>query len=145
MIFHKSCSQPSRRVPGKKIEMHELPITQSILEIALRHAQQAGAKRITDLHLAIGKLSYVVDDSVQFYWDMIAKDTIAEGATLHFQRVPAEFLCLDCDYRYPVDGENLACPHCGSTRVKVAAGDEFRLESIDVETADGSAVNSMEK
>jgi len=125
--------------------MHELPITQSILEISLRHAQQAGAKRITDLHLVIGQLSYVVDDSVQFYWDMIAKDTIAEGARLHFQRVPAEFLCLDCSHRYPADGENLACPDCGSTHVKVASGDEFRLESIDVETADESATHSKEK
>ena len=125
--------------------MHELPITQSILEIALRHAQQSGAKRVTDLYLLIGQLSYVVDDSVQFYWDMIAKDTIAEGATLHFQRVPAEFLCLDCNHRYPVDGENLACPDCGSTHVKVASGDEFRLESIDVETADEPDTRLKEK
>ena len=125
--------------------MHELPITQSILKISLRYAEQAGGKRITDLHLVIGKLSYVVDDSVQFYWDMIAKGTMAEGAILHFQRVPVEFLCLDCSHRYPVDDETLACPHCQSTRVKVASGDEFRLESIDVETSDTSDVNSVEK
>jgi hydrogenase nickel incorporation protein HypA/HybF len=115
--------------------MHELPITQSILDIALRHAKQVNATRVTDLYLVIGKLSYVVDDSVQFYWDVIAKDTIAEGAQLHFRRVPAEFLCLDCGHRYSPDGENLACPDCQSVRVKVVAGDEFRLESIDVETS----------
>jgi hydrogenase nickel incorporation protein HypA/HybF len=125
--------------------MHELPVTQSILEISLRHAKQANAKRVTDLYLVIGQLSYVVDDSVQFYWDMIAKDTIAEGAALHFRRVPAEFVCLDCNHRYPVDGENLACPNCGSTRVKLASGDEFRLESIDVDTADESDVHLKEK
>ena len=125
--------------------MHELPVTQSILEISLRRAQQAHAKRVTDLYLVIGQLSYVVDDSVQFFWDMIAKDTIAEGATLHFRRVPAEFLCLDCSHRYPVDGENLACPNCQSTRVKLASGDEFRLESIDVETADESDAHLKEK
>ena len=68
--------------------MHELPIAQSILDISLRHAQQAGATRVTDLHLVIGKFSYVVDDSIQFYWDMIAKDTIAEGARLHFEPRP---------------------------------------------------------
>ena len=83
--------------------MHELPITQSILDIALRHAEQAEARRVTDLYLVIGKLSYVVDDSVQFYWDVIAKDTIAEDAQLHFRRVPAEFLCLDCNHRYAPD------------------------------------------
>ncbi len=119
--------------------MHELPITQSILEIALRHAQQVQATRVTDLYLVIGRLSYVVDDSIQFYWDMIAKDTLAEGARLHFQRVPAEFLCLDCGHRYPADGETLACPDCQSVRVKVASGDEFRLDSIEVETLSTSA------
>jgi hydrogenase nickel incorporation protein HypA/HybF len=125
--------------------MHELPIAQSILDISLRHAGQAGAKNITDLHLVIGRLSYVVDDSIQFYWDMIAKDTIAEGAKLHFRRVPAEFLCLDCNQRYSPDGEVLACPYCQSTRVKVVAGDEFRLESIDVETTDAPTPVLLEK
>lgn len=119
--------------------MHELPITQSILDIALRHAEQAGARRVTDLYLVIGQLSYVVDDSVQFYWDMIAKDTPAEGAQLHFKRVPAELLCLDCGHRYSPDGEILACPKCQSVRVKVAAGDEFRLDSIDVDDVETTA------
>jgi len=116
--------------------MHELPVTESILEIALRHAQKADATRITDLHLVIGQLATLVDDSIQFYWDMIAKDTIAEGARLHFQRIPAELLCLDCGNRYNPGDEILACPKCQSVRVKVTAGEEFRLDSIDVENAD---------
>jgi hydrogenase nickel incorporation protein HypA/HybF len=116
--------------------MHELSITESILEIALRHAQQAKATRVTDLYLVIGQFSSMVDDSVQFYWDILAKDTAAEGAHLHFRRIPAELLCLECGHRYAPGDEILACPNCQSVRVKVAAGDEFRLESIDVETAD---------
>jgi hydrogenase nickel incorporation protein HypA/HybF len=113
--------------------MHELPVTESILEIALRYANQAEAKRITDLYLVIGQLSSLVDDSIQFYWDMIAKDTIAEGAQLHFQRIAAEMLCLDCGSSFSPDGETLACPKCGSIRVKVTKGEEFRLDSIDVD------------
>jgi hydrogenase nickel incorporation protein HypA/HybF len=118
--------------------MHELPVTESILEIALRYAKKAQATRITDLHLVIGQLATLVDDSIQFYWDMIAKDTIAEGARLHFQRIPAELLCLDCGNRYAPDDEILACPKCQSVRVKVTAGEEFRLDSIDVENADSA-------
>jgi len=63
--------------------MHELAVTQSILKIALQHAEKANANRVTDLNIVMGELSKMVDDSIQFYWDIIAKDTIAEKATLH--------------------------------------------------------------
>lgn len=111
--------------------MHELSVTQSILEIALRHAHRAGGQRITNLYLVIGQLSSVIDDSVQFYWDFISKDTLAEGAKLHFKRIPAELRCLECHTQFSLD-ENLTCPGCDGTQIRVVAGDEFYLESIEV-------------
>jgi hydrogenase nickel incorporation protein HypA/HybF len=124
--------------------MHELSVTESILEIALRHARQAGAGRITGIYLVVGQLSSLVDDSVQFYWDLIAKGTPAEGARLHFRRVPAELLCLECGRRYQPGQDDLACPTCGSPQVKVAAGEEFYLEAIDVER-EAAAANRQEQ
>ena len=64
--------------------MHELPVTESIFDIAKRYGQQANANRITDVYIVIGQLSSIVDDSVQFYWDIITRDTICDGAALHF-------------------------------------------------------------
>ncbi len=113
--------------------MHELAVTESILNIALRHGQEAGASRVTDLHLVIGQLASIVDDSVQFYWDIISKDTLAEGACLHFRRIPTELVCLDCSRRYAPGKDELACPDCGGAAVRVVAGEEFYLEAIDVE------------
>ncbi len=124
--------------------MHELSVTQSILEIALRHAESARAARITDLNLVVGQLSSIVDDSVQFYWDMISQGTPAEGSQLHFRRVPTELLCQDCGHRYKPAAEDLACPRCSSIRVKVVAGEEFYLESIEVEADSPAEVPSME-
>ena len=77
--------------------MHELSITESILEIALRHS---GEQRITDLRLVIGELSTLVDESVQFYWDIVSEGTPAAGATLHFRRVPAQLTCQTCGHSY---------------------------------------------
>jgi hydrogenase nickel incorporation protein HypA/HybF len=118
--------------------MHELTVTQSILEIALRHAQQAGGQRITDLYLVVGQLSSIVDDSVQFYWDFVSENSLAERAKLHFRRVPAELSCLDCQTRYSPD-DNLECPGCGGVRIRVVAGDEFYLDAIEVSDATVSA------
>lgn len=116
--------------------MHELSITQNLLDLALRHARQSGATRITRLHLLIGGLSSVVDDSVAFYWDIISKDTLAEGAELIFKRVTARMRCLDCGQEYDIEPGTLACPHCGGVNVRPIAGTEFQLESIEIETPD---------
>jgi hydrogenase nickel incorporation protein HypA/HybF len=113
--------------------MHERAVTESLLEIALRHAQGAGATRITDLYLVIGQLSSFLDDSVQFYWDILTEGTIAEKATLHFRRIPVEMVCLDCQRHYSPSDRDFTCPDCSSPRVKVIAGEEFMLEAIDVE------------
>lgn len=114
--------------------MHELSVTESVLEIALRHGQAAQARRITDLYLVIGQLTSLVDDSVQFYWDMIAQGTLAQGARLHFKRVQAELQCLDCNQRYTPGPANMACTVCAGSRVRVVAGDEFFVEAIEIET-----------
>ena len=113
--------------------MHELSVTESVLEIACKHAEKAQARKVTDIYLVIGRLSSIVDDSVQFYWDVISKDTICNDAQLHFKREPAKLICLDCQREYLLEDELLPCPDCGSARIRVLSGDEFNLESIEIQ------------
>jgi hydrogenase nickel incorporation protein HypA/HybF len=112
--------------------MHELSVTESILSIATEHAQKAGAQSVTDIYLVLGRLSSIVDDSVQFYWDFISQNTLCAGAILHFERIPARFVCLDCSREYTIDGDMQPCSSCQSSRVKLVAGDEFRIDSIAI-------------
>lgn len=110
-----------------------MSVTQSLLEIALRHAERADARRITRLNLVIGELATIVDDSIQFYWDIVSRDTIAAGSELHFERVPGILRCLGCEHTFPLNGRDFACPACGERQVVIAGGDDFRLESIEVD------------
>jgi hydrogenase nickel incorporation protein HypA/HybF len=119
--------------------MHELAVTESILDIAVKYAQQNQASRVTDLYVVIGRLSSIVDDSVQFYWEMVSENTLCAGSTLHFERVPAELACLDCGKSFQLEGELTTCPHCGSAKVKVTSGDQFYLDSIEIEKESGDA------
>lgn len=113
--------------------MHELSITAHLLDLALQHGAAVNARRITDLYLVIGDLSSMVDESVQFYWDMITPGTLAEGARLHFERVPIKMRCLTCEQEFtPLKG-TFGCSACGSDQVRIIGGDEFRLDSIGVE------------
>jgi hydrogenase nickel incorporation protein HypA/HybF len=113
--------------------MHELSVTEEILRVAVEHAERAQAKRITDIHLVVGNLSTIVDDSVQFYFDFLSPDTIAAGATLHFERVPALLRCRQCDHEFEPQEMDWRCPQCNALGGDVVAGKEFYLDSLEVE------------
>jgi len=114
--------------------MHELPVTQSILEIALRHAKRAEAGRILAINLTIGDLTGFVDDSIQFYFDYLSKDTLADGARLTIERIAAQVRCHQCGAEYaPPDSRIWTCPQCEALGGEVIAGKEFSVASIEVE------------
>lgn len=113
--------------------MHELAVTESVLEICTKHAQAAGATRVTDIYITIGQLASIVDDSVQFYWDIISQDTMCAGAQLHFERILARLACQECGHEYTIETVLESCPKCGSYAVKVISGEEFYVNSIEVE------------
>jgi hydrogenase nickel incorporation protein HypA/HybF len=114
--------------------MHELPITQSLLEITLRHAEQAGAGRVTKIHVKMGQLSSIVDESVQFYWNIIARDTCAEDAELSFEIIPAAFRCLACGTVSALAStDDYVCSACGSPDIILDGGDQLYLDSIEIE------------
>ena len=116
--------------------MHELSVTESILNICTRYAEQVEATAVTDVYLVIGELSSIIDDSVQFYWDFITKNSLCENSILHFSRIPAKARCLKCETIFEMK-ELTPCPHCGSARFKIIEGEEFLVDSIKV-TKEGS-------
>lgn len=115
--------------------MHELSVTEALLTLTLDQAARAGAAQVTDVHLVIGQLASVIDESVQFYWDLISAGTPAAGARLHFRRLPARFGCEACGHAYAPAAEVLACPACGSLSVRLTTGNEFFLEALEVSVA----------
>ena len=114
--------------------MHELSVTQSILDIALRHAEQAGAQRILAINLVIGELTGFVDDSIQFYFDFMSKDTPAQDARLNIERIAPRARCQECGVDYaPPNSRLWTCPGCDALGGEVIAGREFSVASIEIE------------
>jgi hydrogenase nickel incorporation protein HypA/HybF len=114
--------------------MHEMAVSESILGIVLRHAQRAGARRVLGVNLVIGDLTGFIDESIQFYFDFLSRETLAQGAQLHFERVAARVRCPTCSAEYePPHSRLWACPQCRALGGEVTAGREFSVASIEVE------------
>jgi hydrogenase nickel incorporation protein HypA/HybF len=113
--------------------MHEYAVTEGVLNTALAEAKRAGAVKITEIRLVIGDLSTIVDESVQMYFDIMSECTIAHGAKLVFNRVPAEFKCTVCGQAYNKPADGYDCTACGGVGLSTGKGREFYIESLDVE------------
>lgn len=111
--------------------MREFQLTQTILQKSLL---QAGNTKIKNLYLALGEIAELNQSLIQQHWNDLSKGTPAEQAQLHFRLIQAEVQCMACFGKYhPVDGK-IHCPNCGSYGAKVLSGEEFILESIELES-----------
>lgn len=118
--------------------MHEMGITQSILEASFDAAEKAGATRITEIRITVGEMTEVVDFALQFAFEALTPETIAEGATLTVNMLSPKSLCRDCDLTYEHDRFQMICPACGSMNVEQLQGHELQIDSIEADTGETS-------
>ncbi len=111
--------------------MHEVSLMMSIIDTAVKTAEQEQAKRINRIALQIGAKSGVVIDSLEFAFEMVSKNTIAEQATLEIEAIPLMGECLNCGHQFE-SKEFLICEKCGNF-AKVLSGQELNIKSIEVE------------
>lgn len=116
--------------------MHELPITESILNIVLKHAEKNDARHVMAIHLKIGMMSELEDDWLQRYFDYLSKGTIAEGAKLVIERAPAMVECRACLNQYEAETmriSELTCPACGERGGVLLSGREYYIKEMEVQ------------
>ena len=110
--------------------MHELSLSAAIVDTAVRHAR---GRPVRVVSLRVGRLRQVVPDSLAFYFDFTARGTVCEGARLEQVVLPARLACRACAREWEPAVADFRCPACGAGDVQVLSGEEFEVESIDVE------------
>lgn len=115
--------------------MHELAVTQAMLDIVLKHA---GGARVRRVSVTVGGWTGYVGESIELFWQELARGTPAEGARLDFRFEPATLRCRACREEFPADGSGLECPRCGALGGEPAGGQDCTVDSIEVEGGNGS-------
>jgi hydrogenase nickel incorporation protein HypA/HybF len=111
--------------------MHELSLSGAIVNTVVKHA---AGRPVRVVSMRIGALRQVVPDTLEFYFEFVSKGTVCEGARLEQELIPARLRCASCEREWEIDLPIFMCPDCGSGgSVEVASGEEFEVESIEVE------------
>jgi hydrogenase nickel incorporation protein HypA/HybF len=114
--------------------MHEYPVTEQIIKIASEKAKENKALRVTRINLVVGEASGFIGESIQMYFDILAKDTICEGAVLEMETVKSKWKCPGCDILYTRRPLSFACPQCGEDGLPTNIGKEFYVKSIEIDS-----------
>ena len=109
--------------------MHELSIATAVLDTALKHA---AGRPVEVVVMRVGSLRQVVSDSLRFYWDVVARDTVCEDARLKLDEIEARLRCADCGREWEPLIAAFRCPDCASAHVEVRAGNELEIDYLEL-------------
>jgi len=114
-------------------------MTTQIIENVLQEAKRHAAKKVLEVHVVIGKMTYLGVDQVRFAYKILAEDTIMKGSKLFIEEKDGVIECGSCGYRgaipfeddpaYHVPIPTLQCPKCKKT-AKIVEGKECTIKSI---------------
>ena len=110
--------------------MHEMSITQSVVDICTQHA---AGRRVVEVVLEVGALSGVVPEAVEFCFEACTRETLLDGARLTIERIAARGACRDCGATFPLAAYHEPCTACGSYAVTIQTGEELRVKELEVE------------
>jgi hydrogenase nickel incorporation protein HypA/HybF len=111
--------------------MHEYSLVLALLEqVEAQVASHPGAT-VRRVQLRIGDQAGVVPELLQTAFEVAREHTVAAGAELAVERVPARWSCPRCGRDVP-EGERLDCAGCGGP-ARLVAGDELILSRLELE------------
>ncbi len=113
--------------------MHEMGIVASILDASFDAAAKQGAARITEIKISVGELTEIQEFALEFAFDSLSPDTIAEGAKLTVTHIGARSRCVTCDIEFDHGRFEIICPECGSFMCELLTGRELTIDSIEID------------
>ena len=114
--------------------MHELSIAASIVDSVTESAAAYPGARVKEVRLRIGSLASVIEDSLQFCWEITIEGTPLEGSKLVVKVLPVVVYCHACGRDGELESlQSFRCPHCDEPASDLRQGRELEIESIEID------------
>jgi hydrogenase nickel incorporation protein HypA/HybF len=107
--------------------MHELALSESIVELVADSARREGMRRITDVRVEIGAGAAVDAAALAFCFPLAAEGSPVEGAVLRISHVPLRAICGACGEVWQPDDITSLCPTCRSADRRITDGQQMRV------------------
>ena len=114
--------------------MHELSIAASIVEVVTEAVAVYPGACVKEVRLRVGALASVVEDSLEFCWELATEGSPLADAALVINKLPVIVHCDACGVDAEIEGvQSFRCPRCGELAADLRQGRELEIESIEIE------------
>lgn len=113
--------------------MHEMSLCEGLLQVVEAEAVKQGFSKVMAVWLEVGALSSVEPEAMEFCFDAVTRDSLANGATLNIIRTPGNAWCMKCAKVVVIQRRLDPCPECDSYQLQVVSGDEVNIKELEVE------------
>jgi len=123
--------------------MHDFSISRAIGQRVVKEAKAIGAKKVIQIEVEIGELTFLNPQQLTFWLNEFFKGTVVQGSRVLIKKIPARLECRNCDYRGGLSVEEdpsyhymlprFSCPCCGSGTIEISRGRECSISRIRVE------------
>lgn len=111
--------------------MHEFSVAEGMLDVI--EEQVGGRPRLVSAQVLLGPLAGIHPESLATAFPEAAAARGMGRPALEITRVAARARCAACDTEYGMEDAFTVCPACGSLQRALLSGEEFRLQSVEVE------------
>jgi hydrogenase nickel incorporation protein HypA/HybF len=119
--------------------MHEFAMASQIVSSVIEEANRHEAKKVAEVQLIIGKMTFLGVEQIRFSYQILAKDTILDNSKLLIEEQDGIIRCDNCRFKgmvqiqddpiYHVPIPTLKCPKCEHS-AKIIQGNECTIKSI---------------
>ena len=114
--------------------MHELSIAAGIVDAVTESVAAYPGARVKEVRIKVGSLASVIEDSLQFCWDLTIEGTPLAGAKLVVNVLPVIVHCAKCGRDGELESlQSFRCPHCGEPASDLRQGRELEIDSIEID------------
>lgn len=112
--------------------MHEMSLCEGIRQIIEGAAEREKFSRVKRVRVEVGRFSGVEPEALRFGFDVVMRNSVAEGAELDLIELPGEAFCFDCCETVALNARLDPCPKCGGTKLTATGGDDMKIKDLEV-------------
>ena len=111
--------------------MHELALAEQLLHVIKQAASDNNLRKVIIVKIIVGEMMAVVPEALEFSFQVLSRNTVAEGTKLVLEKQQALSQCSQCGHIYSWLEHGYRCPSCNNLGGTIIQGRDLYIDYLE--------------